>query len=506
MPKQVFISYKNNKTDAKIASAFNEEFKKAGFKTFIDKDSIKIGEHWSDKVDEALDNADYFLVLLTKESIASDMVTEEIRIAKMLFEEFGKPKILPVRINLPMNYRLNYDISCYLAKAQNRFWQNFADTRRIVDEIVNMGEFSAKTELPPEPESLTSAAVTDVRLLPMPNAPLEFPEGGMNPQSPFYIERKGESAFIRSIEMPGALLKIKGPRQFGKTSLLSRIIFHATTLKYRVVPISFQQLSVADFKNIDVLLLRFCVIVAHRLNIPVKIADLTADELMSSKMMASAFIEDYILKPSTDPIFLAIDEADRLFEYPEVSNEFFGLLRYWHEDAKVTHIWQRLRIAISHSTEAYLAIRNLNQSPFNVGTGTVLRDFTPEDISDLISLHRLILTNEQQTKLFDLIGGHPFLVRKALYDMARELCTFDDLFMSPTADENPFADHLKRQLWFVGNFDDLYECLMQIINTGTTNNIMLANRLRAGGLIQGSSPNYTVKYNLYLEYFKSVMR
>lgn len=71
---------------------------------------------------------------------------------------------------------------------------------------------------------------------------------------------------------------------------------------------------------------------------------------------------------------IALDEVDRLFAYPQVASEFFGLLRSWHEEGKnATSVWHKLRLILVHSREVYSSL-NAHQSPFNVGMGLVVRD------------------------------------------------------------------------------------------------------------------------------------
>ena len=74
---------------------------------------------------------------------------------------------------------------------------------------------------------------------------------------------------------------------------------------------------------------------------------------------------------------LALDDVDGLFDYPDLTDDFFCLLRTWHEQAKNQDIWQQLRLIVGHSTEVYIPL-NVNQSPFNVGLPIDLKQFTPE--------------------------------------------------------------------------------------------------------------------------------
>jgi AAA domain-containing protein len=63
--------------------------------------------------------------------------------------------------------------------------------------------------------------------------------------------------------------------------------------------------------------------------------------------------------------------------------DFFGTLRAW-TNRRATHPpWAKLNLVIAHSTEPGLWIRDLNQSPFNVGFRFALRDLSPAQVHDL---------------------------------------------------------------------------------------------------------------------------
>ena len=91
-----------------------------------------------------------------------------------------------------------------------------------------------------------------------------------------------------------------------------------------------------------------------------------------------------LIKDSDRPLVWFMDEADRLFSTPFASS-FYGLIRSWH-NARATNPrgnWERLTIVIGYATEVHLFIKDLNQSPFNVGRRIDLPKFTLDETSDL---------------------------------------------------------------------------------------------------------------------------
>ena len=93
-------------------------------------------------------------------------------------------------------------------------------------------------------------------------------------------------------------------------------------------------------------------------------------------------------------IVLGLDEVDEIFQNPDLSTQFFALLRAWHEQGKNSPNWQRLRLIIVHSKEVYIPL-NINQSPFNVGLGVELPEFNIEQVKELVQRHGLDWHDEQ---------------------------------------------------------------------------------------------------------------
>lgn len=136
---KIFISYKSETPlDSKLAREFHDFFKRAGFKPFVADIDIRIGQKWDKRIDEELRDAEYFLLLMSENSITSDMVIEEVRRAREISKQNQKPLILPIRIKLPKHIPISYDLAGYLNKIQVRHWENEPDTQIILNEIVSI--------------------------------------------------------------------------------------------------------------------------------------------------------------------------------------------------------------------------------------------------------------------------------------------------------------------------------------------------------------------------------
>src|ERR1044071_9678546 len=156
-------------------------------------------------------------------------------------------------------------------------------------------------------------------------------------------------------------------------------------------------------------------------------------------------MERHILKHlGEDSLVLAMDEVDNVLD-SAFRVDFFGMLRSWHgmRGAYEPTIWNRLDLALVISTEPYQLIGNLVQSPFNVGEVIELADFTRADVADLNRRHTYPLAPAEEEQLFELLGGHPYLTRRALYLVASQSISPQELFAHAADDGGPFGDHLR---------------------------------------------------------------
>jgi hypothetical protein len=504
---RVFISYRSQDPDLSLAQNFYEAIKAAGHQVFMAGESIRLGENWPQRIDRELERCDYFVLLLSPQSATSEMVTEEVRRAKQLqdLRSDHKPVILPIRVNFPWSEPLNYDLRGYLNQIQQREWKSPADTSRILHEVLSLLTGSE------EAKDFTTRIEEKIILLPsdppMPVAEPELPEGQVDLASEFYVERPPiESRCNEAILKPGSLIRIKAPRQMGKTSLMARILHQASQQDYLTVPLSFQLADGKVFADLDKFLRWFCASVGRRLRIPNKLTDYW-DEIFGSKDNCTAYFEEYLLAEINQPLVLGLDEVDCVFQYPEIAADFFGLLRAWHEDGKNREIWKKLRLVVVHSTEVYIPL-NINQSPFNVGLPIELPEFNAQQVLDLAQRHGLNWSLNQVEQLMTMVGGHPYLVRMALYRIARKDITLDLLLQKAPTEAGPYSDHLRRHLWNLEQHSELAAAIKKVV--ATTSPVRLNSiecfKLLSMGLLQQQGNDVTPRCNLYRQYFRDRLR
>lgn len=337
---------------------------------------------------------------------------------------------------------------------------------------------------------------------PLSAAESELPHDQVELASTFYIERPPiESRCYQTILKPGALIRIKAPRQMGKTSLMARILHQATLEGYKTVPLNFQLADSKIFQDLDLFLRWFCLNIGRRLQLPNQLADYW-DEVLGSKISCTDYFENYLLAQLDQPLMLALDEVDKILQYPELADDFLGLLGAWHEEAKNSEAWKKLRLVVVHSTEAYLSL-NINQSPFSAGLPIELPEFTPEQVQDLSYRHRLNWNQTQIEKLMAMVGGHPYLVRVALDHIARQEMTLEQLLQLAPTEAGPYSDHLRRHLLNLEQQPELAAALKTVMSA--TCPVRLESpqvfKLYGTGLVHLHGNEVVPSCELYRQYF-----
>jgi hypothetical protein len=79
---KVFISYSRN--DIKITDKFANLLHQSGMETWIDRESIKVGNSWRKEIVEAIDECDAFVFMMSSNSVASKNVHKEIILSQVV--------------------------------------------------------------------------------------------------------------------------------------------------------------------------------------------------------------------------------------------------------------------------------------------------------------------------------------------------------------------------------------------------------------------------------------
>ncbi|MEO0947665.1 MAG: AAA-like domain-containing protein [Cyanobacteria bacterium J06641_5] len=344
--------------------------------------------------------------------------------------------------------------------------------------------------------------------------------GGSSPPPPpptpapsdYYIERpRIEQRCHDTLLQPGSLLRLKAPSLMGKTSLIARVLSHLATEGYRSVSLSFdlcdRQVHLTDFNKF---LKWFCANVTRELGLENQLEEFWDEEGMGAKVSCSSYFEEYLLvELQGAPLVLCLDDVDLLFPYPEIYEDFFGLLRSWHEKSRSRRQWQQLRLVIVHATDVYIQL-NINQSPFNVGVPIELPEFSESEVLAFARLHGIEPTGDRigesgLAPLVEMVGGHPYLLELAFIHLKNNpQRTLAQLLAEAATEAGIYGHHLREHWQTLQGNSLLAKAFQAVIEANGPIRLepIEAYQLQSMGLLKLQGNEALLRCNLYREYFK----
>lgn len=293
--RQITIIYRDRQPDAQLAEAIGQTIQPTGSPFLVNLDTVSsTSSSWVNQLEARLSSCHYFVLLLSAQMAISEMVIELLqRIWDRYVNSYNqKPGLLVLHLPTEPPFSLNHSLRNYLAQAQQYSWTKPEDERVLCQDLLQMIQtdgfpqnLSASTvdhhiqrtegSLLAAPHPCTSPVVAPP---PSPVAEPELPRGQVRLPSPFYIERQPQDGqCYDEILKPGALIRIKAPRQMGKTSLMARILSKGQDQGYHTIPLSFQHADREIFHSLDQLLRWLCLRVARKLNVPPRLEDFWTD-------------------------------------------------------------------------------------------------------------------------------------------------------------------------------------------------------------------------------------
>ena len=245
-------------------------------------------------------------------------------------------------------------------------------------------------------------------------------ESSTSLHSPFYIERSPiESICYETILKPGSLIRIKGAKWMGKTSLVELILNQGKLQSQKTVYLDFASVNREIFEDFNNLLGWLSVSISRQLNIDNKLEQCWNKTIIKENNKYSFYFEKHILSKAKGDIVLALDNIDRLLISNSVFKAFSMLLHSWHEKGQTHHLWSRLKLILTHSTKTSIPL-DVEKSPFNAGVPILLEDFNPKQVETLASLYQLDWEQTEIEHLMNEVGGHPYLLRLAMYEIKNQ--------------------------------------------------------------------------------------
>jgi len=478
---KIAILHKPNlQPDERVQRMLHDLLSTDGYEVFIDN-QLRINRDWATAIEEPIRRADAVISIVSSKAMQSEMLEFEIETAIDQHARTGKPILLPVYIGTE---EIEESPTSALLKPLNRFtWHGPDNDQKLISELIS----AIHEPVRPQPQ--------EVQLEPV--------GGAVPPDSSFYVERSSDREFRQALLRQESILLIKGARQMGKTSMQAQGVKLAREQGWRCGISDFQKFNTHQMSSDEVFYKLLAATLARQLKFKYDFES-EWDPIFGCNLNMENFLRE-LIDHSPEPMIWFMDEADKLFG-ASFASDFFGLIRSWHNSRSTEPggPWDKLTVVIAYATEAHLFIQDLNQSPFNVGRRLEMEDFNIRQIADLNDRYGGPLQTEREIeRLHALIGGQPFLIRRALDILATGKFELASMEEHADRDDGPFGDHLKRILVSVLRIPNIIEYVRGLLAGHPTGNSDAFYRLLAAGIInQGDRGNVRFRCRLYESYLK----
>ncbi|MDP2345603.1 MAG: AAA-like domain-containing protein [Deltaproteobacteria bacterium] len=242
-------------------------------------------------------------------------------------------------------------------------------------------------------------------------------------QPTWYVARPDEESLAIGALESGTAVIITGPESFGKTAMIRHILGRLADRELdadkrpRIALVDLGMLGISAATSIEEILKLLFVGIAQGLEIdPAVLSPHLARISKWGPPMALDLIEDAFLDRIQQPIVIALERAEALVDFPPWST-LVNMLRAWA--SRNTGEWERFRLILEFSTRSRVVSEKLPD--FNTSERIHVDYFTFEQARTLADLYGLDLSDTEIAQIMSLFGGHPYLLRLAMYETARRL-------------------------------------------------------------------------------------
>jgi AAA-like domain len=321
--------------------------------------------------------------------------------------------------------------------------------------------------------------------------------------APTKFARREEELWCQELFKPYAVVKIQAPSQFGKTTLMCKMLDRAEQQGHLALYLDLNAIELSSFKDPQTFFRRFICEIISEIETQYHPECLTLLEQYDRPVIpltpSAAFLKylEQLQQKIAKPLTIGINKLDRLLDFPETGDEFLFQLRNMHEKSKKPGAWQNFRLVLAYSTpriEEFVTVV-ANRSPFNVGSLIQLGEFSSSEIAALAATRGLKLDSIQIDTLMQSIGGIPslvYLTLDRLQDRGGDLTAITPIYQ----------EHLATlELWLQQR--ELYSMMQQIATNPATAIFprRQQNLLHRQGLICSINNQIQARCELYRQFF-----
>jgi hypothetical protein len=337
--------------------------------------------------------------------------------------------------------------------------------------------------------------------------------GTLHPDTPSYVERPADDELF-NLALAGEYCYVLTPRQMGKSSLMVRTAQRLKGQGIRTAIIDLTEIGTvrADAWHLDLIteLTR-----ALRLSVDPE-AWWQAQASLGPTRRFMNFLRDVVLTEIENQVVIFIDEIDSTLRL-EFSDDFFAAIRAMYNARSRDSKFERLTFVLLGVASPSDLIKDRTRTPFNIGQGIALRDFSRDDAAVLQAGLEAILPGQGEVifaRIYHWTGGHPYLTQKICQTVARTEDgpwpderidgLVEELFLSKEASKEANLEFVRdrilthpQQRQLLGTYRKVYEGKRIADDVQSP----LQNHLKLSGLVKAEDGYLRVRNEIYRRVF-----
>jgi hypothetical protein len=256
--------------------------------------------------------------------------------------------------------------------------------------------------------------------VPQPNPDFYIAGGTLDSTAPSYIVREADKELLDAVKA-GYFCYILTSRQTGKSSLMVRT---ASNLQESGVLSVIIDLSDRDTTstNTQQWYLAQVLDIAEQLGLHEDYLDWWQKQSQWGVVRRfTQFLTQIVLKKTSQPIVIFIDEIDSTLSLPFNCDDYFAMIRALYNKRAIDPTLKRLTFVLLGVASPSDLITDARRTPFNIGTRIELTDFTTQEAQPLtcdLARDQKLAVKMLENILF-FTGGHPYLTQKACLHIAK---------------------------------------------------------------------------------------
>ena len=291
----------------------------------------------------------------------------------------------------------------------------------------------------------------------------------------------------------------------GKTSLIHRVLEYGRVHNHKTVYLDFNNIERSILQDWDKLLRWLCATISRQLELPNQLESYWNKNCLGNSDSCTAYFESYILGKSNYNIVFGFDNIDRLFACTAIIEDLLKMLNNWHFKSKIDRHWSRLKLILAHSTEVYIP-SNADLSLFDAGVPILLEEFNYQEVAELASIHKLNWKRSQIEQLMDLVGGYPYLIRLAMYQIKNQQLSLEQFLDRALDERGIYCGHLLCLADVLHQSPKLNLAFTKVINSAVPVklNFVELYQLHSIGLVKHQFSSAYLRCKLYRHYFNQL--